>query len=114
LKEPCEVEFFTDSEYVQNGISQWMANWKARGWRTVNKRPVKNEDLWRALDAAVASHRIQWKWLKGHAGHVDNERCDQLAGAAMAKIRKDFTAEQMRTALVEFKERDSVESPKLL
>jgi ribonuclease HI len=114
LKEPCDVEFFTDSEYVKNGISKWIANWKARGWRTVGKQPVKNEDLWRALDAAVAPHRIHWKWLKGHAGHVDNERCDQLAGQAMAKVRKDFTAEQIRTALAEFKARDNVASPELL
>jgi len=104
LKEPCEVEFWTDSEYVQNGISQWIKQWKARGWRTANKQPVKNDDLWRALDAAVAPHRIHWKWVKGHAGHADNERCDQLAGDAIAKIRKKFTGEQMRAALAEFKQ----------
>jgi ribonuclease HI len=114
LKQPCEIEFFTDSEYVKNGISKWIASWRARGWRTVNKQPVKNEDLWRALDAAVAPHRIHWKWLKGHAGHVDNERCDQLAGAAIAKIRQDFKPEQIRAALEEFKARSVVDSQTLL
>ena len=88
LSEPCEVEFFTDSEYVKQGISKWIANWKVRGWKTVNKEPVKNEDLWRDLDAAVARHRITWKWLKGHAGHADNELCDQLCSAFIAALRR--------------------------
>jgi ribonuclease HI len=114
LREPCAVEFFTDSEYVQFGISEWIAKWKARGWRTFKKQAVKNEDLWRALDAAVAPHKIQWKWLKGHAGHPDNERCDELARAAIARIRQELSPAQLRTALEEFKTRDAVESPRLL
>jgi ribonuclease HI len=107
LKEPCEVEFFTDSEYVRQGISKWLQAWKARGWRTSGKRPVKNEDLWRALDDATGRHRIEWKWLKGHAGHADNERCDQLAAGCMSKLRKELTPEQIKAALDEFKKRDA-------
>lgn len=88
LKRPCEIELFTDSQYVRQGITEWIAKWKKRGWQTVGKQPVKNEDLWRALDEAVQPHRLQWRWLKGHAGHRDNERCDRLAGEAIAKLRK--------------------------
>lgn len=98
LKEPCQVELWTDSEYLRQGITDWLPGWKRRGWRTVDKKPVKNEDLWRALDAAAAPHQIRWHWLKGHAGHADNERCDVLAHAEVAKIRKLHTAEQL-TAL---------------
>ena len=87
LKRPCQIELFTDSQYVRQGISQWIKKWKARGWLTINKEPVKNEDLWRALDEAVQPHTLEWRWLKGHAGHVDNERCDQLATAAIAALR---------------------------
>jgi ribonuclease HI len=111
LKQPCEVEFFTDSKYLQNGISTWITKWKARGWRTVGKAPVKNEDLWRALDQAVTRHRIHWRWLKGHAGHEDNERCDQLSTAAIAKIRQQFSREQLQTALEELKARGEVAAP---
>jgi ribonuclease HI len=103
LKEPCEVEFFTDSEYVRQGITEWLAGWKVRGWRTAGKKPVKNEDLWRALDEAAGRHRITWKWLRGHAGHADNERCDQLATACMAKLRKELTPDQIKAALDAFK-----------
>ena len=102
LKEPCEVEFHTDSQYVKNGVTKWMANWKRNGWRTQARQPVKNADLWRALDAAVAPHQIQWHWVKGHAGHRDNERCDELAAAAMADIRKRFTPDQLKSLLAEF------------
>jgi len=114
LKEPCEVEFFTDSEYVRQGISEWLPAWKARGWRTAGKRPVKNEDLWRALDEAADRHRIEWKWLKGHAGHVDNERCDRLAAACMSKLRKELTPEQLKSALDDFKKRNADASPQLI
>ena len=95
LTEPCEVELFTDSEYLRNGITSWIARWKANGWRTAAKQPVKNEDLWRQLDQACARHRITWRWLKGHAGHADNERCDQLAGAEMAKLCAQFTRAEL-------------------
>src|SRR5450830_230238 len=79
LTRPCEVTVFTDSQYVQKGISEWIHGWKARGWKTAAREPVKNVDLWQALDAAQAQHKIEWRWVKGHAGHVGNERADQLA-----------------------------------
>ena len=79
LKRPCEVIVHTDSQYVQKGISEWLAGWKVRGWKTASKAPVKNVDLWQALDAAQARHNIDWRWVKGHSGHVGNERADMLA-----------------------------------
>lgn len=79
LKKPCDVVLFTDSQYVQKGISEWIHGWKARGWKTAAKQPVKNEDLWRALDQIAATHKVDWQWVKGHAGHPGNERADQLA-----------------------------------
>jgi ribonuclease HI len=97
LKRPCEIELFTDSTYVRQGITEWVAKWKQRGWKTVGKQPVKNEDLWRALDEAVRPHRLQWRWLKGHAGHRDNERCDQLAGEAIAKLRKGLASPKVNS-----------------
>jgi len=102
LKEPCEVEFFTDSEYVKNGVTTWLATWKTNGWRTKSKKPVKNADLWRALDAATARHKVRWNWLKGHSGHDSNERCDLLANEAIAKIKKTFSPEQLKVALSQF------------
>jgi ribonuclease HI len=102
LKEPCAIAFHTDSQYVKNGVTKWLANWKRNGWRTQARQPVKNADLWRALDAAVAPHQIQWHWVKGHAGHRDNERCDELAAAAMADIRKRFTPDQLKSLLAKF------------
>ncbi len=102
LKQPCDVEFFTDSQYVKNGITKWVAGWKSKHWRTASKQPVKNEDLWRALDAAAARHRIAWAWVKGHAGHVGNERCDELANEAIAKIKSTHTPQQLKAALAEF------------
>jgi ribonuclease HI len=95
LKEPCEVELFTDSEYLRNGISAWIARWKANGWRTKDRQAVKNEDLWRRLDAARERHRVEWRWLKGHAGHAGNERCDRRAVGEIAKIRKQFSPGQL-------------------
>jgi len=102
LTESCAIQFFTDSEYVRNGITAWLRSWKARGWLTAEKKPVRNEDLWRQLDALASSHTIQWHWVKGHAGHKDNERCDRLAAAEMAKIRKQFTRAQLATLRDEF------------
>ncbi len=102
LKEPCTVAFHTDSKYVQNGISAWLFSWKRNGWRTKSGQPVKNADLWRSLDSAAARHRIQWHWLKGHAGHAENERCDVLANAAIDSIQRAHTREQLRAALREF------------
>lgn len=102
LKEPCDVEFFTDSEYVKNGVTTWLATWKLNGWRTKSKKPVKNEDLWRALDSATSRHKVQWNWLKGHSGNDGNERCDQLANEAIAEIKKAFSSEQLKVALALF------------
>ena len=82
LREPCRVTIEIDSEYVKKGITEWMAGWKRRGWKTVTKQPVKNQDLWRRLDEAVARHDVKWRWVKGHAGHADNNRCDELAREA--------------------------------
>ena len=82
LKEPCQVSVEIDSEYVRNGITKWIHNWKRKGWRTSTKKPVKNVDLWKKLDEAVSRHDMGWKWVKGHAGHADNNRCDELAREA--------------------------------
>jgi ribonuclease HI len=82
LKEPCRVTVITDSEYVKNGITSWIHRWKRKGWRTAQKTPVVNQDLWMALDAQVGRHVVEWEWVRGHAGHADNERCDELATAA--------------------------------
>ena len=82
LREPCRVTIEVDSEYVKKGITEWMAGWKRRDWKTVTKQPVKNQDLWRRLDEAVARHDVKWRWVKGHAGHADNNRCDELAREA--------------------------------
>ena len=79
LKRPCRVELHTDSKYVQQGIKEWIHGWKARGWKTADKKPVKNEDLWKRLDAARLRHEVDWRWIKGHAGHEHNERADELA-----------------------------------
>jgi ribonuclease HI len=103
LREPCAVEMFTDSQYLRKGITEWIAAWKARGWKTKDKQPVKNVDLWQQLDVAAAKHRIEWKWLKGHAGHQDNERCDELAGAEMLKLRRAHSHAELKAALAEFK-----------
>ena len=83
LKRPCRVRLYTDSQYVRDGIMQWLPGWKARNWRTADKKPVKNVDLWQRLDAAAAPHRVEWIWVKGHAGHPENERADALARAAV-------------------------------
>jgi ribonuclease HI len=83
MKRPCLVELHTDSQYVKNGITSWIHNWKRNGWRTADKKPVKNEDLWRRLDEALAIHNVDWRWVKGHAGHDMNERADALARAGL-------------------------------
>jgi ribonuclease HI len=79
LSRPCAVAVYTDSQYVQKGMTEWLRGWKARGWKTAAKDPVKNEDLWRRLDAAAAAHRVSWHWVRGHNGHPENERVDRLA-----------------------------------
>jgi ribonuclease HI len=92
----------TDSQYLRNGIMKWIAGWKRNGWRTSAKQPVKNEDLWRALDALVSKHEVKWHWVKGHAGHDGNERCDGLATEAIEEIKRKYSAAQLRAALAEF------------
>ena len=83
LKKPCQVELHTDSQYMRNGIMTWIHSWKARGWKTADKSPVKNEDLWKRLDLARSKHEVDWRWVKGHAGHELNERADGLANKGM-------------------------------
>ncbi len=83
LKRPCAVSLTTDSQYVRQGILEWMQGWKARGWKTAAKKPVKNKDLWQRLDEATQKHEIEWHWVKGHSGHAGNERADDLANRAM-------------------------------
>ncbi len=86
LNRPCEVEMTTDSQYVKQGINQWIHGWKRNGWRTASKQPVKNVDLWKQLDALVAQHQIQWHWVKGHSGHPENERADELANRGIEEL----------------------------
>ena len=90
LKRPCVVELHTDSQYVRNGITQWLSLWKARGWRTMSKGAVKNEDLWRRLDDARLRHEVDWRWVKGHSGHPQNERADELARRGMIEAEKEL------------------------
>ena len=87
LTRPCEIDLHTDSKYVMDGITSWIHGWKARGWKTADKKPVKNDDLWKRLDAARARHTVKWHWVKGHAGHALNERADQLANRGIAEMR---------------------------
>ncbi|MCD6667605.1 ribonuclease HI [Vibrio cholerae] len=89
LKEPCRVILTTDSQYVRQGIIQWIHNWKLRGWKTADKKPVKNADLWQALDKETARHQVEWRWVKGHAGHRENEMCDELARQAAENPTED-------------------------
>jgi len=86
LKEPCRVVLTTDSVYVRDGVTKWIHGWRKNGWRTAAKKPVKNQDLWRALDAEVARHEIDWRWVKGHSGHPGNERADALANRGIATV----------------------------
>lgn len=87
LKRRCRVRLHTDSKYVQQGISEWIHAWKKRGWKTADKKPVKNEDLWRELDALAVQHDIEWLWVKGHAGHEGNERADELANRGVESVK---------------------------
>ena len=86
LKRPCAVTVTTDSQYVKNGITQWIHNWKRNGWRTAAKKPVKNDDLWKLLDHEVAQHQVSWHWVKGHSGHPENERADALANKGIEQF----------------------------
>ncbi|KAA3627195.1 MAG: ribonuclease HI [Proteobacteria bacterium] len=86
LKRPCQVHITTDSQYVMKGITEWLANWKRRGWKTAAKQPVKNVDLWQRLDAALAPHQVTWEWVRGHTGHPENERADALANRGIDEL----------------------------
>lgn len=108
LKRPCEVAMYTDSNYLRQGVTAWIFGWRKNGWMTKAKKPVKNADLWRRLDAATRPHAIKWHWLKGHAGHELNERCDQLATAAIFALKGKYSAADFKAALEEFV---SVNSP---
>jgi ribonuclease HI len=87
LNRPCRVDLHTDSQYLRNGVMSWMPVWKRNGWRTADRKPVKNVDLWKRLDAALAPHQVRWHWLRGHAGHSVNERADALARQAITELR---------------------------
>ena len=87
LTRPCRVALTTDSQYVKNGINQWMDNWKKRGWKTADKKPVKNQDLWKRLDAALQDHEVEWHWVRGHTGHPENERADELANKGIMELK---------------------------
>lgn len=91
LKRPCSIRLHTDSKYVQQGITEWIVGWKQRGWKTAAKQAVKNEDLWRRLDAAASLHQIEWLWVKGHAGHIENERADELANRGIEQFLSSQT-----------------------
>lgn len=86
LTRPCQVLLTTDSQYVMKGVTEWMANWKKRGWKTAGKQPVKNVDLWQRLDRALAQHQVEWAWVRGHTGHPENERADQLANRGIDEL----------------------------
>jgi len=87
LKRPAQVQIYTDSQYVMKGMTEWLAGWKRRGWKTADRQPVKNVDLWQRLETALAPHQVEWQWVRGHSGHPDNERVDQLARAAIDRSR---------------------------
>lgn len=88
LQQACDVRLVTDSQYVRKGICEWLPRWKRNGWRTAGRQPVKNSDLWQALDAAAARHKVEWCWVRGHSGHPENERADQLANRGIDEMRE--------------------------
>lgn len=89
MKRACHVTLYTDSKYVLQGVTEWMDGWKARGWKTADKKPVKNQDLWMALDEQVKRHTVKWEWVKGHNGHIENERVDELARMAIISMKAE-------------------------
>jgi ribonuclease HI len=105
LKRPCRVDIYTDSQYLRDGVTLWMERWKQNGWRTSDKKPVKNIDLWQRLDTALAEHVLNWHWVRGHAGNAMNERADVLVGEAIAAIRRGADA-----ALASKKDREDFDS----
>jgi ribonuclease HI len=103
LKQPCEVDFYTDSQYVQLGMRDWLPKWKAAGWRR-GKKPVKNLSLWQALDEEASRHKIHWHWVRGHSNNPENERCDQLATQAIGQLRTEIGQEGLDDALGAFED----------
>lgn len=93
LKRPCHIQLTTDSQYLRQGITEWLANWKRRGWKTADKKPVKNQDLWQRLDEAATRHEISWHWVRGHTGHAENELADRLANEAIDDMMKKVNSE---------------------
>ncbi len=89
LREPCDVDLYTDSQYLRDGVTRWMANWKRRGWRTADRKPVKNVELWQALEREAARHQVRWHWVRGHSGHDGNERADRLANRGIDELAFD-------------------------
>lgn len=102
LKRPCRITMYTDSNYLRQGVTAWIHGWRRNGWMTKARQPVKNADLWRALDSATRAHQITWHWLKGHAGHTENERCDELATEAIVALKTRHTPAEFQAALREF------------
>jgi ribonuclease HI len=102
LRERCVVELHTDSEYLRNGITKWVHGWRKRGWMRTATQPVKNAELWRELDELARGHEIAWRWVRGHTGDVNNERCDRLAAAEIAKIKREIPAEKRKELLAQF------------
>lgn len=96
LTKPCEVRLHTDSQYVQKGISEWIHGWKKRNWRTADKKPVKNDDLWKELDLLAQRHRIEWLWVRGHSGHEGNEQADVLANRGVQSVQENSSVETVR------------------
>ena len=91
LKKPCIAELHTDSNYMKDGITKWITNWKKNGWKTADKKPVKNIDLWQELDSAIESHNVHWRWVKGHSGNEGNELADELANKGIAQVRNNLS-----------------------
>lgn len=102
LKMPCRVLFHTDSQYLRQGISEWVHGWKKNGWKTKSRQPVKNADLWKFLDELASKHTVTWKWVKGHSGHPENERCDELAAAEIQKLVTSKSREELQSSLEAF------------
>ena len=107
LREPCAVTLWTDSRYLREGVTRWLVQWKRRGWRTAAKQPVKNADLWHRLDALAGPHQVAWRWLKGHAGHAPNERCDELAAGEIARLKQTHSPARLRELLAAFQARQT-------
>jgi ribonuclease HI len=89
LRRPCRVQLYTDSQYLRNGITEWLPQWKRRGWKTADRKPVKNVDLWQRLEEEIVRHEVRWHWVKGHAGHAGNERADALANLGIDRLTRD-------------------------